>query len=471
MILGLLTNLFAESSLEKRRNEIYNLQDELEKEIEVLKKHEYVFNTKIQKKIERCEVYYKTYTDTANKIIEKVHDFYGDFNSVFLQEFYKLLRLSLTIKCSDDEKSLLYDNIKLLSSDIEAIEKVLDLYGYLDNTNYIYKWLINNHSYNDWLDKNVESKKFEKSIITMNLFLDEILSSLDDDVISNSERKAILTLKNRLRSSSKYKGIIKELRSTAKYYKTKKQSLFYEISEITNAMKESNENFDKLANEFYKSWESLVNEHNSISRGFNKAKELNLPIGYIYFQKNNATEELQAKIQTNYDIMNNNKIELENIKSEQKSEKSRLYNLDYDEDYTANRIKNNLSNLSNRFLSIKNQNDKLYEEIQQIKNEKKIVIDAFNELGNNYRDSVSPIFNFPREVKKNIPKNLYSYKMKKLFFSDDNNIKKPPNSDTRNKQENDKDVITKTIQNNKDNKQSEVINGLFKSIFQLIGGK
>ena len=182
----------------------------------------------------------------------------------------------------------------------------------------------------------------------------------------------------------------------------------------------------------------MVKKHNNICRGFKKAEELKLKIGYICSQKNIATEELQEKIENNSIIMKKNKkkkekidIELQNIKSEQKYESTRLRNLDHGDDDTASKIKRTLEDLSSDYNSLYNnrnaltaQNKKLYEENETLYKEIKPLSDAFKALMKSYRDSVSSIFDFPKEIEKKLPENIYSYRVKKLFFLDNDYTKK-----------------------------------------------
>ncbi len=453
MILGKLTNYFSERDLRKRRNEIFLKQDELEREIAKLEEQKRIFDSKIVKKIQRSEFYYKIYTDTANTVIANVYDFFNKFNNDLLPDFYNLLKRSVTIDCSKSEIDLIKDNIDLLNKDIETVEKMIDLYGYLDNTKQIYDWLIKNHSYAVWINNNTEKlEKSPQSASTMNHFLKEILSNLDESVIGQSERDAIFALMKKLKISYKYKHIIKALQSALKYYKKERYDLFDEIKQIKAILEEDVKKYDELAMDFSRKWKELVERHHNICRGFKKAEELKLEIGYICSQKHVATEELQEKITDKYDVMNSNKmkitaitvkikeitIEIENVKSEQKDEVAKLRNLDHGDDSTAHKIKATLANLSNDYNALYNdrssfydtrtslitKNSKLYEEIDQLKKERKILFNAFNELMENYITSVSSIFSFPSEIEKKLPETIYSYRIKKLFFLNDDCTKK-----------------------------------------------
>lgn len=193
MILGALTNYFSERDLRKRRNEIFLKQDEMEQEIAKLEEQKHILDKKIIEKIERSECYYKIYTDTANTVIAHVYDFFNTFNNNVLPDFYDLLKRSVTINCSKNEINLIKDNIDLLNKDIETAERMIDLYGYFDNTKQIYDWLIKNHSYALWVNDNRERlKKPPQSASTINNFLKEILNNLDKNIIGRSEEMQFL---------------------------------------------------------------------------------------------------------------------------------------------------------------------------------------------------------------------------------------------------------------------------------------
>ena len=237
MILGRLTNYFSERDLRKRRNEIFLKQDELEQEIAKLEEQKHILDKKIIEKIQRSECYYKIYTDTANTVIAHVYDFFNTFNNAVLPDFYDLLKHSVTINCSTNEINLIKDTIDLLNKDIAATERMIDLYGYLDNTKHIYYWLVKNHSYELWVNDNRETlKKDPKSISTMNDFLKEILNNLDESVIGKSERDAVFALMKKLKISYKYKHIIRALQSALKYYKKERSDLFGEIKRIKETL-------------------------------------------------------------------------------------------------------------------------------------------------------------------------------------------------------------------------------------------
>lgn len=432
MILGRLTNYFSERDLRKRRNEIFLKQDELEQEIAKLEEQKHILDKKIIEKIKRSECYYKIYTDTANTVIAHVYDFFNTFNNNVLPDFYDLLKRSVTINCSKNEINLIKDNIDLLNKDIETAERMIDLYGYLDNTKQIYDWLIKNHSYALWVNDNRETpKKDPKSISTMNDFLKEILNNLDKNIIGRSERDAVFALMKKLKISYKYKHIIRALQSAVKYYKKERSDLFDEIKRIKETLEGDVKKYDELAVHFSKRWKELVKEHNNICRGFKKAEELKLEIGYICSQKNIATEELKKKITYHYDIKNTNRNKIKKIQSEQKAESTRLHSLDHGDDDTANKIKKTLTNLANNYASLKKQNEKIDTKIEQIKREKEIIFDAFNELRENYIASVSSIFNFQKEIEKKLPENIYSYRIKKLFFLDNDYTKRGSRQKTK----------------------------------------
>lgn len=446
MILGALTNYFSERDLRKRRNKIFLKQDELEQEIAKLEEQKHILDKKIIEKIKRSECYYKIYTDTANTVIAHVYDFFNTFNNNVLPDFYDLLKRSVTINCSKNEINLIKDNIDLLNKDIETAERMIDLYGYLDNTKQIYDWLIKNHSYELWVNDNRERlKKPPQSASTMNDFLKEILNNLDKSVIGKSERDAVFALMKKLKISYKYKHIIRALQSALKYYKKERSDLFDEIKRIKETLEGDVKKYDELAVHFSKRWKEMVKKHNNICRGFKKAEELKLKIGYICSQKNIATEELQEKIENNSIIMKKNKkkkekidIELQNIKSEQKYESTRLRNLDHGDDDTASKIKRTLEDLSSDYNSLYNnrnaltaQNKKLYEENETLYKEIKPLSDAFKALMKSYRDSVSSIFDFPKEIEKKLPENIYSYRVKKLFFLDNDYTKKADQQKTK----------------------------------------
>ena len=432
MILGALTNYFSERDLRKRRNEIFLKQDELEQEIAKLEEQKHILDKKIIEKIKRSECYYKIYTDTANTVIAHVYDFFNTFNNNVLPDFYDLLKRSVTINCSKNEINLIKDTIDLLNKDIAATERMIDLYGYLDNTKQIYYWLLKNHSYELWVNDNRERlKKSPQSASTMNDFLKEILNNLDKSIIGKSERDAVFALMKKLKISYKYKHIIRALQSALKYYKKERSDLFDEIKRIKETLEGDVKKYDELAVHFSKRWKELVKRHHNICRGFKKAKELNLEIGYICSQKNIATEELQKKITYNYDIKNTNRDKIKKIQSEQKAESTRLHSLDHGDDDTAHKIKKTLTNLANNYDSLNKQNEKIDTKIQQIKREKKIIIDAFNELGENYIAAVSSIFNFQKEIEKKLPENIYSYRIKKLFFLDNDYTKRVSRQKTK----------------------------------------
>lgn len=481
MILGALTNYFSERDLRKRRNEIFLKQDELEQEIAKLEEQKHILDKKIIEKIKRSECYYKIYTDTANTVIAHVYDFFNTFNNNVLPDFYDLLKRSVTINCSKNEINLIKDNIDLLNKDIETAERMIDLYGYLDNTKQIYDWLIKNHSYELWVNDNRERlKKPPQSASTMNDFLKEILNNLDKNIIGRSERDAIFALMQKLRISYKYKHIIRALQSALKYYRKERSDLFDEIKRIKETLEGDVKKYDELAVHFSKRWKELVKKHNNICRGFKKAEELKLKIGYICFQKNIATEELQEKIENNSIIMKKNKkkkekidIELQNIKSEQKYESTRLRNLDHGDDDTASKIKRTLEDLSNDYNSLYNnrnaltaQNKKLYEENDTLYKEIKPLSDAFNELMKSYRDSVSSIFSFPKEIEKKLPENIYSYRIKQLFFLDNDYTKKADQQKTK--------VVNTDTQgksiNPESNTQPVIITRAVSELFKLIWG-
>jgi hypothetical protein len=233
---------------------------------------------------------------------------------------------------------------------------------------------------------------------------------------------------------------------------------------------------------------------NNICRGFKKAEELKLKIGYICSQKNIATEELQERITDNYDVMNRNNttikainikikeitIEIENIKSEQKDEVTRLHNLDHGDDDTANKIKTILKDLSNDYNSLYNnryafydtrttlitKNGKLSEEINRLKKERKNLFDAFNKLMENYIAAVSSIFSFPKEIEKKLPENIYSYRIKQLFFLDNDYTKKADQQKTK--------VVNTDTQgesiNPESNTQPVIITRAVSELFKLIWG-
>jgi|GEM_PF-2242194 len=404
MILGALTNYFSERDLRKRRNEIFLKQDELEQEIAKLEEQKHILDKKIIEKIKRSECYYKIYTDTANTVIAHVYDFFNTFNNNVLPDFYDLLKRSVTINCSKNEINLIKDTIDLLNKDIETAERMIDLYGYLDNTKQIYDWLIKNHSYELWVNDNRERlKKPPQSASTMNDFLKEILNNLDKNIIGRSERDAVFALMKKLKISYKYKHIIRALQSALKYYKKERSDLFGEIKRIKETLEGDVKKYDELAVHFSKRWKELVKRHHNICRGFKKAKELNLEIGYICSQKNIATEELKKKITYHYDIKNTNR----------------------------NKIKKTLTNLANNYASLDKQNEKIDTKIEQIKREKEIIFDAFNELRENYIASVSSIFNFQKEIEKKLPENIYSYRIKKLFFLDNDYTKRGSRQKTK----------------------------------------
>lgn len=495
MILGFLTNYFSEKNLEKRRKEIYSKQNALEQEIAKLEEQKHILDKKIIEKIKRSECYYKIYTDTANTVMAHVYDFFNTFNNNVLPDFYDLLKRSVTINCSKNEINLIKDNIDLLNKDIETAERMIDLYGYFDNTKQIYDWLIKNHSYALWVNDNRERlKKPPQSASTINNFLKEILNNLDKNIIGRSERDAVFALMQKLRISYKYKHIIRALRSAVKYYKKKKYDLFDEIKRIKETLEGDVKKHDELAVHFSKRWKEMVKKHNNICRGFKKAEELKLKIGYICSQKNIATEELQERITDNYDVMNRNNttikainikikeitIEIENIKSEQKDEVTRLHNLDHGDDDTANKIKTILKDLSNDYNSLYNnryafydtrttlitKNGKLSEEINRLKKERKNLFDAFNKLMENYIAAVSSIFSFPKEIEKKLPENIYSYRIKQLFFLDNDYTKKADQQKTK--------VVNTDTQgesiNPESNTQPVIITRAVSELFKLIWG-
>lgn len=482
MILGFLTNYFSEKNLEKRRKEIYSKQNALEQEITKLEDQKRVFDSKIVKKIQRSKFYYKIYTETANTVIAHAYDFFNQFNDGLLPNFYDLLKHSVTINCSKNEISLIKSNIDLLNKDIETAERMIDLYGYLDNTKQIYYWLINNHSYELWVNNNRETpKKAPKSISTMTEFLKEILSKLDESIIAKSERTAINALMKKLKIFYKYKHIIRAQQSALKYYKKEKSALFDEIKQIKKTLELEIKKYDELAEIFSKKWKELVKRHHNICRGFKKAEELNLEIGYICSQKNIAAEELQKKINNNSSIMKKNKrkkeeidIKLQNIRLEQKDESTRLRSLDHGDDDTAHKIKKTLANLSNNYDSLNNnrdaltaQNEKLYKENEIFYNEIKPLSDAFDDLMKSYKDSVSSIFSFPKEIEKKLPENIYSDQIKTLFFLNDNYTKK----ENRQKLNAPKIYTQEKPVTLKNDTQSEKVKSIFDDLFKLLGGK
>ena len=450
MILGRLTNYFSERDLRKRRNEIFLKQDELEQEIAKLEEQKHILDKKIIEKIQRSECYYKIYTDTANTVIAHVYDFFNTFNNAVLPDFYDLLKRSVTINCSKNEINLIKDTIDLLNKDIAAIERMIDLYGYLDNTKHIYYWLVKNHSYELWVNDNRETpKKAPKSISTMNDFLKEILNNLDESVIGKSERDAVFALMKKLKISYKYKHIIRALQSALKYYKKERSDLFGEIKRIKEALEGDVKKYDELAVHFSKRWKELVKRHHNICRGFKKAKELNLEIGYICSQKNIATKELQEKIEHNSIIMKKNKKKKEKIYIE-----------------LQNNLSNDYNSLYNNRNALTAQNKKLYEENETLYKEIKPLSDAFKALMKSYRDSVSSIFDFPKEIEKKLPENIYSYRVKKLFFLDNDYTKKADQQKT-------KAVNTDTqgeCINPESNTQPVIITRAVSELFKLIWG-
>ena len=133
-------------------------------------------------------------------------------------------------------------------------------------------------------------------------------------------------------------------------------------------------------------------------------------------------------------------------------------------------LQNNLSNDYNSLYNNRNaltaQNKKLYEENDTLYKEIKLLSDAFNELMKSYRDSVSSIFDFPKEIEKKLPENIYSYRVKQLFFLDNDYTKRVSQQKT-------KAVNTDTQEesiNPISNMQPVILTRAVSELFKLIWG-